>query len=293
MMKLIQVLAIVFVTTTTFGQRDLTPTRKKDAFGSRDFRKLGYTGLQFQLGATYLITQPNNKTVDVATTTDGFRGNYTLDPFGKLGAYAEIGLIHFPKKRSKLSLALKTVLASYYDWGLGFKYFRGGENMTVNFIDAGGVTTSTAESTSNFSNGNIYGRFSIHKNIHLGEKKNFFLDNSVGVNFDYRVMTKTDPYAMLPMTANAHYYQPFHAQLHYGLGFGFKLKRGAYLIPGLRSPILGMYEWNKGRPTLRWFSSDYWPLLIHIKYMFVFEKKTKGCPPVEINDQDKDTQRNR
>lgn len=302
-MKQIQsALLILLSTGILYAQRDFTPSSKKDAFGSRDFRSLRNFGLQFQIGPTFLLTKLHTKEIDVATTTDGFRGNYQHDPFGRPGAYAEIGLFHFPKKRSKLSEKLNFIFISYYDWGLGFKYFTGGENLHVNFIDAGGVKVSEQEERYLFGNGHVYGRFSIHKNIYFGEKNNIFLDNSLGINLDYRVLSQTSAYSWLPMTNQSAFYDPFVAQLHYGLGVGFKLKRGSYLIPGVRTPILGYQSTTGGSgkgqvigaPALRWFSSSYWPLLVHVKYMFLFEKKQKkGCPPVEVNDQDKNTNKGR
>lgn len=307
-MKYLIVIFSLTVGIGVFAQRNMNPTKKSDAFGKRDFRNLNNYGLQVQLGATYLMTRLNNETIDVATTTDGFRGNYVHDPYGKLGAFAEVGMFHFPKNRSKLSLALKTVLVSYYDWGVGFKYFRGGENIDANFLDPGGNTVSSDNRAFDFTQGNLYGRFSIHKNIHFKrhrEQINFFLDNSLGLNVDYRLLSTSDDYTWYsPMTAAQKYTKPLQVQLHYGLGFGFRLKRGAYLIPGVRTPILGYQSTvgiandsskgdnQFGRPSFHWFSSRYWPLLIHVKYMFAFEKKAKGCPPVEVNDQDRNTMQN-
>ena len=299
---------VVFFAFGVHAQRDLTPSSRKQAFGKRDLRALSNYGLQFQLGATYLMSKLKNETYDATPEFGGFRGNYIPDPKGRLGAYAEIGMFHFPKKRSKLSLALKTVLVSYYDWGIGFKYFRGSEALERNTVDGAGTVVNTDNSLYNFDFGHVYARFSLHKNIHFKknggrDKSSFFLDNSLGINVDYRVTTKTDAYVIA--TENQNYSAPLHAQLHYGLGFGFRLKRGAYLIPGVRAPLLGFQMTNQapvnsvsgqstfGNPSFRWFSSKYWPILIHVKYMFVFEKKRKGCPPAEVNDQDKNTQRNR
>lgn len=306
-MRWTYVLVIVFFAFGAQAQRDLTPSSKKQAFGKRDFRSLGNYGLQFQLGATYLMSKLKNESFDVVSSTGEMRGSYLHDPKGRLGGFAEIGMFHFPKKRSKLSLALKTVLVSYYDWGLGFKYFRGSEA-----LEETPLSGTTVEEINNFEFGHIYARFSLHKNIHFKknkgrDKSNFFLDNSLGINVDYRVLTKTDAYngGTLFTSGNDRYSAPLHAQLHYGLGFGFRMKRGAYLIPGVRSPLLGFQMTNPvpsnsvsgkstfGNPSFQWFSSKYWPILIHVKYMFAFEKKQKGCPPAEVNDQDKNTQRNR
>ena len=65
----------------------------------------------------------------------------------------------------------------------------------------------------------------------------------------------------------------FVAQLHYDVGLGIKIKRCAYLIPGIQLPILGMAEWNGFKPSLDWFSSNYRPILFKIKYIYLFEIK--------------------
>ncbi len=299
-MKNLFLILFLFLTGISFSQRDLTPNKKKQAFGKRDFRNLSNTGLQFQLGPTYLMTRTKNPSV---LFNNGLtNGRYTIDPKGLLGFYGEIGLIHFPKKRSKLSLALKTVLVSYYDWGIGFKYFRGQETMTLERLSPSGTVLGTQNFTGNFQAGYIYGRFSLHKNVHFKALKNFFLDNSLGFNLDYRVLEPkidgaTTQYMaeITSVGAPQHYNTPFVAQLHYGLGFGFRLKRGAYLIPGVRVPVLGINEWHKGNPSLKWFTRSYWPILFHVKYMFLFEKKSKpgSCTGAATNDIDKNTNRNR
>lgn len=284
------------------AQRDLTPRKKKDAFGTRDLRNLSASGLQFQLGPTYTFTKTRNEVLEVDPATQLYRGSYYNDPRGRLGIYGEIGMFHFPKKRSKLSLALKTVLVSYFDWGVGFKYFRGAELIHLDSLDNVGNKIGEAEEKYTLGQGNVYGRFSIHKNIKLSEA--LFLDNTLGINLDYRLLQPSDDYNWSPMTDRQQYTKPFQAQLHYGLGLGVRLKRGSYMIFGARTPILGYQSVTPdmanngdktnmfGKPSFHWYSSRYWPVLFHFKYMFLFEKKVKGCPPVEINEDDRERYRN-
>lgn len=317
-MKWIVGFLLVSVSLMSYGQRDLTPNSRKSAFGKRDLRNLANYGFQFQLGATYLMTNPKNTEMEIRTSTGDLRATYLHDEFGRLGAFAEIGMFHFPKKRSKLSLWLKTVLVSYYDWGIGYKHFRGGEDTYYSVVDPVSSTkTELPAQRYTFMNGHLYGRFSIHKNIHFKNKKkrkdktDFFLDNSLGINVDYRLVQgydrpNTGDYIMSFQPNEQQYSGPLFAQIHYGLGFGFRLKRGAYLIPGVRLPLVG-YQQVRGEPytqmggkdiftypMIHWFSSKYWPILFHVKYMFLLEKKNKkGCPPAEINDQDRNTQQSK
>ena len=289
------------------AQRDLTPTKRKQAFGTRDFRNLNHYGIQFQLGPTYTITRldKNNYTA-LASPADSVTGRYTHDPNGLLGFYAEIGMAHFPKKRSKLSLWLKTVLVSYYDWGVGYKHLGGTETTYFDRLDPAGNVIGTDEFSGKFYNGHVYGRFTLHKNINLG--KTFFIDNGLGLNVDYKVVHGQAAYVGEVFPGRRSLYNPLLVQLHYSIGFGIKLKRGSYLIPGVRTPILGYQGVSPllagngkgasnapyfGNPALQWFSSQYWPIYPHIKFIYLFEKKAKGCPPAEINDQDRNTQQGR
>lgn len=299
-MKRINLIIALLMVCGAFAQpRDLTPNKKKQAFGTRDFRNLNMYGLQVQIGPTYTLTRIKNKSYE--TTVPG--ETYTHDPSGLVGFFAEVGMAHFPKKRSKLSLWLKTVLVSYYDWGLGYKHVGGKETTTIE--RPGGLPILSEEGK--FYNGFVYGRFSIHKNIHIG--KTFFLDNGLGVNIDYKLVHGNSTYAGEVVPGQRSLHNPLIAQLHYSLGFGIKLKRGSYLIPGVRTPIFGYQGVSQGpltgdgkgpnpkayfgNPAYQWFSSKYWPIYPHVKFIYMFEKKAKGCPPVEINDQDKNTQRAR
>ena len=294
------VIVLLLMPMLSFGQRDLTPNKKGSAFGKRDLRSLSNYGIQFELGATYMLTRPNKANTLTAFSQDGISKQYSIDPSGRIGGYAEIGMMFYPKNRSKLSLALKTVLVSYYDFGLGFKYFRSQETMEIDRLSPTGAVLGTATTEGQYNAGNIYGRFSLHKEIHFKNVKKFYLDNSIGVNVEYNILADKQKdgdaghiAALSAVGAPQHYHGPFIAQLHYGLGLGFRLKRGSYLIPGARIPILGINEWHKGNPSMKWFSRSYWPILFNIKYMFLLEKKAKSCPAVETNDQDKKTQRNR
>lgn len=316
-MKWIVSLVILMVTVTAFGQRDLNPRNSKKMFGgAQSFQDYNLYGLQFQFGPTFLMNRLNNEEVPADLATTGFRGNYSFDPIGKIGIYGEIGMFHFPKRPIGIPYkegAKKFVLINYFDWGLGFKYFRGAEDITVNYHDQAGNFIDSEEQRYNMSFGNVYGRFSAHRHIYFKSKKrkeklNFFLDNSLGLNFDYRLITNSDEYSFQGIggiTQNQQYYKPFHAQLHYGLGFGWSPRRGMFIIPGVRLPIVGYHAATTnvdgsgdsnsywGKPSMHWYSSRYWPILVNVKFMFAFPKKQKGCATGITNEQDKETQRGR
>lgn len=282
-----KVLSVVFILSAFVGmaQRDFTPGKKRSSvFGQADYKDYRYFGLQVSGGPTYMFTRADKNNPTYATTDDTGRPmDYTFDPAGKPGFFLEVGLAHFPKKRSKLSTKLKTVLVSYYDWGLGFKYLGGKEETTINYYNLSNQLLSTTTGKGSFYNGSIYGRFTLHKNINLSKK--FFIDNGLGVNFDYRVLEGSQSYDGFA-SSDQWFSKPFAVQLHYDLGFGVKMSRRSYFIPGVQMPIVGIAQWRGGCAATHWFSSNYVPALFHLKFIYLFEKKAKGCPAAKGNDDD-------
>lgn len=276
-MRILFVLIVVFGSLNLIAQRDLTPGKRRgDVFGKADYKDYRFYGLQITAGPTLQYTRFNKNNPVYSTTDDmGRPMDYTFDPQGKLGAFIEVGLAHFPKKRSQLSQKLKFIFVSYYDWGLGFKYLGGSEKTTINYYNSLGELSFTDEGKGEFYNGYIYGRFTLHKNINLS--KRYFIDNGLGVNFDFRVLNGNQDYEGASIQEDQAFHKPLVAQLHYDLGFGIKLNRRSYLIPGVQMPILGLYEWRKGCAAMKWYSSNYLPVLPHIKFIYLFEKRVKGC----------------
>lgn len=302
-MRILFVFVALSFTGVLFGQRDLTPNKRSKAFGSRDFKTYTPYGMQFQFGPAFMATSKKTNTFDLDHNTTHVGGNYTHTNAGNIGFYAELGMMHFPKKRSKLSKRLKYVFVSYYDWGIGYKHIGGAEKTTVNYNNA-----AVVENDGSFYHGHVFGRFSLHKNFYLGEEKKYFIDNGLGINVDYRLVQGNSFYTGEVAPGQRSLYNNLVAQLHYSLGFGIKVRRGLYVIPGVRTPILGYQQVSStveangngsgskayfGNPSFQWFSSKYWPVYAHVKIMFLFEKKTKGCKGADTNSQDKETQRKR
>jgi hypothetical protein len=257
------------------AQRDLTPGKRRgDVFGKADYKDYRFFGLQVTGGLTYMSTRSDAKNTETMGTDSIGRMGYSFDPQGKIGAFVDIGMVHFPKKRSKLSLALKYIFISYYDWGLGVKLLGGMETTNLNHYNSLGEVISTDTGKGSFNNGYVNGRFSIHKNVYIG--KRYFIDNGLGFNVDFRFLENRS-YDGVNITAGQSFHSPLVAQLHYSLGFGIKLNRRSMLVPGVQLPILGIYDWRKGCAALKYYNSNYLPILFQVKFTYLFEKKPKGC----------------
>jgi hypothetical protein len=257
------------------AQRDLTPGKRRgDVFGKSDYKDYRFFGLQVTGGLTYMATRSDAKNTETVGTDSTGRMGYSFDPQGKIGAFVDIGMVHFPKKRSKLSLALKYIFISYYDWGLGVKLLGGTETTTLNHYNSLGEVISTGSGKGSFYNGYVNGRFSVHKNVYIG--KRYFIDNGLGFNVDFRFLENRS-YDGVNITAGQSFHSPLVAQMHYSLGFGIKLNRRSMLVPGVQLPILGIYDWRKGCAALKYYNSNYLPILFQVKFTYLFEKKPKGC----------------
>lgn len=271
-------LGMIFFITSLEAQTPYKPKkRRKDYFGKRENPdiKVRPFGLQLQLGPTYTFTKKKNETIQ-SDPSEVNRYQYTIDPTGKFGVFAEIGLVYFNMKDPKIKHYGRIV--DYMDFGVGFKLLRGSETTTVDQLDPVGNIQSSAVGEGDFSNGYAFGRFAVHKLQYINKTKKIFLDHSLGVNADFLVTGGSQNYKSPVFASTQVFSDDFRLQLHYGLGFGIRLKKGQYLVPGVQLPILGVQEWNKGKTALRWYSSTYYPVLFHLKFIYLFPaKKGKGC----------------
>lgn len=276
-MKIIHLLLIVCFTSSLQAQNVYRKKKKKSDFfgGARDVRDLRSYGLQITVGPNYTFTKLKNETHE-SDPAMAQRFNYTQDPMGSFGGFIDIGMVHYRMKAPKLKFMNGKNLIHYVDWGIGFDYIGGKEKTTVNNIDALGNVVSTVEGNGNFYNGYAYGRFTAHRLKKLSEKTH--LDYALGLNGNYAVMGQNKGYAGAVILESQRFQQPFQLQIHAQLGINIKLRRGDYLVPGIWAPVLGLAEWNKGKPTIQWYSSNYFPVHAQLKWLHNFAKKSKnGC----------------
>lgn len=298
-MKIVIGLLLVFgLVHVSSAQRSLNPRKgngKKDLFGgAADFNEYRPFGLQLSVGPTFTI--PTRKTpITNSYYTMGRPYDLTTTPVGLPGIFAEVGMIHYPQKRSKLSQRLKYIFISYIDWGVGIKMLRGQETTRIDQLDP--VTYNvfeTNEYTGRFTNVFASARVTVHKNFYIGKK--YFIDNGFGINLDFNFQrddaTGYSSTVEQFVPGKHYFHHPVMAHVHYELGFGIRLNRRSMLIPSVQVPIFGIHEWRKGASDFKWFDSNYYPMLLKVKWTYLFQKKNKGCPAADVNDQDKNTMKN-
>lgn len=282
---LLIVFAIILGQNNLYSQRKYQPkTKKKQFYGNQRLQKPLFHwvtgdhsrhGLQLSFGPNYTFTsaKPNHEQIPIGDSTF----NYSHDPKGRLGGFVELGMVHITKRPRKL--------IHYYDWGIAYKHIGGREITNIDIYDDRDTLVESLSGDGEFYNGHISGRFSVHSVFQINPVT--FLDNALGVNLDYSFLGRNKDYngAFMPETQD--FEGNIQGQIHYDFGFGFKVRSGLFLIPGVQLPILTAYEWRNGNPSLHWFSSKYYPAHFKLKVVWLFKRDPDRCPPVETNEQDK------
>ena len=258
------------------------------------YRIVTNDGIQFNFGATYQMT-PKTSEPFILTDNSGQRGLYTIDPAGKLGFFAEIGMVNFPAWKGLVPIKFlkKSRLLDYTDWGIGYKQYRGEETTNLDNTNALGVVTSSTESSGTFSNGFIYGRFSAHTLLYVGKKKidvarKYFIDNAIGFNFDYNIMRKYEAYQNGINLQPFDFHRKFQVQFHYSIGVGIRFNRAWMMVPNITLPLIGIRDYNGINGRMNWFSSTYWPIHGQIKFIKLFERPPKCGVYGDPTDKEKE-----
>ncbi len=283
---------LIFISLFTFALgslaqgRDFTMKNKRTSrmSGPRDFGDYRPHGLQLSYGPSYTFTKLINETISPDTMFQGQRFRYNQDPAGRIGFYAEVGMAHYPMKKPKV-LLFDNRLLSYVDWGLGVKIHGGKETTNVQYTDASGNIV-IAEETGEGSFYNTYGtaRFGAHFNYYFPNNIHF-IDNGLGINADYRLIDGNQNYEGIHFPETQRFQDKLGVQLHYDLAFGWKMRRGFYIMAGPQLPVVSLYGGEKGRTAINWFSSKYYPVLFKVKFIWLFKKKSNGCTPGSEEDK--------
>lgn len=195
-----------------------------------------------------------------------------FDASGNPGFLVEVG--RFTMTYSKI--------VPYIDYGFLFKLIRGTEDYSGYLSEADNQnSTLISQSTASFSNYYVSAFFNANNTIRVSEFG--FIQNSLGLNLDYRVIETvkgTAPSFPTSQTTS----EVFLVQLHYKLGYGFRLDKKHYLTFTLETPILTAYPWDSGKSTIAFFDSRYRPVLFSVRLMFLNANSRPNCnKPTQIN----------
>ncbi|WP_107039561.1 hypothetical protein [Brumimicrobium mesophilum] len=262
--------------------------KRKQFYGNQRLQKPLYRwvtgdyakhGIQFSFGPTYTFTQTGARDdefqMDSNTTGLDTLIRFSQEAKSRIGLFAELGMVHITRKPRKI--------IQYFDWGIGFKLYGGRELTESKIYDNRDTLIGQVNGEGEFYNGYLYGRLSAHNVFQINP--HLFIDNSIGVNLDYAVMVGDMTYDGFRVPKDEKFQEDLIGQLHYSLGFGIKprVDKGFFFIPSIELPVLGIHEWNGGTPAIHWFSSQYYPAMFKLKFVWLFRKDPNRCPPVELN----------
>lgn len=257
--------------------------RRSDFYGKSniDMLRTKYSrhGIIFAVGATTMLTNDDRRArvLDVDTTLA-----YFFRSGGDWRFMAEIGMLHFTKKRKRNFLII-----DHYDWAIGIKTFRGWEETRV--YDNGGPEVDGVTGRGEFALGYVTGRFGVHNMIKLN--KRMAIDHGPGINLDYRVFGSepgdNSGYQPVVLPTTQQFERDFMAQIHYELGLRIRVYKMWHITPMVHMPVLGIYQWDGGRPSINWFSSRYQPLIFKVKFYHPLKSRGRStCPAVYGSPED-------
>ncbi len=286
MKKLSLVIIAVLLVSAVDAQksRNFRGKSRKDFFGgARDVRNISKAGLQITFGPNYTFTKLKNETFSGADQI-GRPIEMEINPAGRVGGFIDVGMAHYRLKESRILTAIgnknkegfvakrvKSNLFHRVDWGLGFNYLGGKETTTIRNLTNGG----SEEMTGKFYNGYLTGRFTADRFTLISE--NWHLETGLGINFNYAILPGGKTNYAANSLVEQKFQRNFMTQLHAHVAFDYRIRKGDYLSLGVYIPFTGIYEMNKLKPTIQWYSSNYWPAMLQVKWIHHFTKKSKGC----------------
>lgn len=268
-MKQFFVITLLFLALASYAQDGRQNTPLFNLNGGNYVNK----GWFISPGFTYMFPSTANRSVFQLQDNKEdtlYAGDYKSR--GKFGINFEIGKFHLYDRKF-----IKAI-----DYGLGFKSLKGRES----FDGLVGVDSllSPLAYEANFKNSFVTGFFNITNFLQLSDRT--FLQNSLGVNADYRLINKTD---VIPdYGSQATFPKAFVGQLHYKFGFGFRAGTNLFVVPSIETPILGLYQWRDGKSTMHYFNSEYRPLIVSVRFFWLKKRPVRDCvgaPDKKTGDQ--------
>lgn len=263
-MKKTLTLLLILISLSAFSQR-YKPKKGGGLYTTAD-NKID-KGWFFGIGGTYTVAYPKttyNTTLDSAGNT--YNQNYIGDPKGKFGLFAEIGKFKMNGKR----------VINYIDYALAYKWFRGGEDYTLeNSINNSPVTTINNEGS--FGDHLVSGNFRIGHRIDNTEKT--FIVNGLGLNLDYHFIKGRSSTPVIPNGDYENGPNDILGEMHYFFGMGFKTNSRLMIMPIIETPILALFPFNHIVSTHPYYNGRFRPIMFRIRFMFL-SKDSDSCPKV-------------
>ncbi len=237
---------------------------------SPDFEKLFPTGNTYKMswwqlegGGIYNVPTSGKQTRVMMERQDTTLRT-TFTPGGGFSYSARLGRYHFtPDLR----------FFKYIDYSLGYRRIVGSESYESEVSVDGRGERSVEQGSAEFDE--AYLMLNFHLNNVLQTADHGFLQNSIGVNAEYRLRSGKVGYANSSFDLEPDQPPKFFSQLNYRLGYGVKVSKKLYIVPALQTAILNVYPLDINS-TLPLLNSRYRSISLSIKFLFLTRYHPSG-----------------
>lgn len=260
-----KIIILIFIVSTALQAQTYKPGKTGGLYRTGD-EKLD-KGWFFGLGITYMLPYlKENETIDYTDTLNQkFTQTYTAKPTGKIGLFAEIGKFKINNKR----------IINYHDFGLSYKWFRGGENFESTTL-LNNNPYSASNTTGSYSDHALSLNYNIGHSYDVSDKK--FIVNGLGLNADYFIIKSRSNGGSI-LNQPQKFVSDFVGEIHYFFGMGFKTGNRLIIMPIIETPVFAIYEFNHIKSTHDYFNTRSRPIIFKIRFMFL-KKGSTSCPKV-------------
>jgi hypothetical protein len=166
-----------------------------------------------------------------------------------------------------LSLKKGHKIFKYLDYNLGYKMLWNLENQEREITSSGAQESFTNSNIAHYANANL----NFNNIISLSDYS--FIQNSIGVNVDYRFLNNA---SATGTNANI---QPanFIVQVHYKLAFGFMFDNDKAIIPYIEIPVYNITPQQSNFSQLDYFNQSFQSITVGARFM-LFTLGQKKCP---------------
>jgi hypothetical protein len=185
---------------------------------------------------------------------------------GKMGVGLEVGRYH---------VIDASRLISYVDVSVGIKSLRGAETFEATLDDPTRTTPFIQSGEGTFAL--QYATLSANANNIKQLSDYSFIQNSLGLNVDYRFAERIyydDRNLPIDLVESPN----ILFQMHYKLGFGYKVSQRFIIIPSIETPILTIHEFDDMKSGIQVFNTRYRPLIFRLTVMMFDNKAQRKCP---------------
>lgn len=226
---------------------------------TREFKKGGFYVSPL---ATFSFGSKKTGSYSIADTTY----DYEVAGRGKLAYGIELGWFHSFKQPRLIHLI---------EAGLSYRVFKGEAEHEGTLSNP--IGTELFKSDNTFSNQYIVASVRAVNTKQWGKKS--FLYTSLGANFNYEIANSYDRSSVYPLS-DEEFLNETSLQIHLQVGVGFRISRQMIIMPTIETPLLTILPTDGINPAFPFFSTNYQPIIIGLRFMFIREDPMNCNAPV-------------